>query len=126
MAEQPTSLLVWVDAQLPPDLTRWIAEPESVRAVHVLDLGLLTASDAEIYEKARTVGAIVITKDEDFVRLQERRGDPPQIVWLTCGNLSNRALKGLLLSRWKQATALLRAGEALVEINAGRSTGPAV
>ena len=126
MAEQPASLLVWVDAQLPPELTCWITEPQSVRAVHVLDLGLLPASDAEIYEKACSDGAIVLTKDEDFVRLQERRGAPPQLVWLTCGNLSNRALKGLLLSQWKQATALLRAGEPLVEINAGRSTGPAI
>jgi predicted nuclease of predicted toxin-antitoxin system len=44
-----------------------------------------------------------LTKDEDFVQLQERRGAPPQLVWLTCGNLSNPQLKQLLLSRWERA-----------------------
>ena len=88
MPESVAPLLIWVDAQLPPVLSRWIEE----------------------------------TKDEDFLQLQERRGAPPQLVWLTCGNLSNRQLKQLLLSRWKRTVELLRAGEPLVEINEGRSS----
>src|SRR5215471_9946227 len=113
----PTRLLIWVDAQLPPLLARWIEDAEDVEAIHVSEIGLLTADDPEIFEKARSAGAIVMTKDEDFVQLQERRGVPPQLVWVTCGNISNPELKLLLLSRWEQTLALLRGGEPLVEIN---------
>jgi predicted nuclease of predicted toxin-antitoxin system len=116
-------LLIWVDAQLPPVLSRWIEDREHVQAVHVSEIGLLTAEDPEIFEKARSAGAIVMTKDEDFVQLQERRGVPPQLLWLTCGNISNPQLKVFLLSRWERAIELLRAGEPLVEINEGRATG---
>jgi len=49
---------------------------------------LATAEDAELFEKARTAGAVVFTKDHDFVQLQERRGAPPKILWLTCGRRS--------------------------------------
>ncbi|MBI1818281.1 MAG: DUF5615 family PIN-like protein [Deltaproteobacteria bacterium] len=122
MPEPPTALLIWVNAQMPPVLCRWIEEPQSIRAVHVSEIDLLTAENPEIYEKARFAGAVVLTKDEDFVQLQERRGAPPQLVWVTCGNLSNRQLKQLLLSRWKRTIELLRAGEPLVEINEGRAT----
>ena len=104
-------------------MSQWIEDAQNIRAVHVSEIGLLTAEDPVIFEKARAAGAVVLTKDEDFVQLQERRGAPPQLVWLTCGNLSNRQLKQLLLSRWKRTIELLRAGEPLVEINEGRSTG---
>ena len=118
-----TRLLIWVDAQLPPVLARWIEDPEHVQAVHVSEIGLLSAEDPEIFERARSAGAIVMTKDEDFVQLQERRGVPPQLVWVTCGNISNPQLKLLVLSRWEQTVELLRSGEPLVEINGGRSSG---
>src|SRR5574337_1877299 len=103
-----TRLRIWVDAQLPPVVTRWIGDPAHVEAVHVSEIGLLTAEDPEIFESARSAGAIVMTKDEDFVQIQERRGVPPQLVWLTCGNISNSQLKLLLLSRWAQTVELLR------------------
>jgi predicted nuclease of predicted toxin-antitoxin system len=116
-------LLIWVDAQRPPILCRWIEDPENIRAVHVSEIGMLAAEDPEIFARARSAGAIVMTKDEDFVQLQERRGAPPQVVWLTCGNISKPDLKLLLLSRWERAIELLRAGEPLVEISGGRSRG---
>jgi hypothetical protein len=50
-------LLVWVDAQIPPAATRWIDDPGLVQAIHVSDLGLATAEDAELFEKARTAGS---------------------------------------------------------------------
>ena len=116
MPQAPATLLIWVDAQLPPVLSQWIEAPGKIRAVHISEVGLLRAEDPEIFEKARAAGAVVLTKDEDFVQLQERLGAPPQLVWLTCGNLSNRQLKHRLLSRWQRAIELLRVGEPLVEI----------
>lgn len=122
MVQPSVPLLIWVDAQLPPVLSRWI-EGSDVQSIHVSEIGLLAAEDPEIFEKARSSGAIVMTKDEDFVHLQEQRGAPPQLVWLTCGNISNSELRTLVLSRWEQVVRLLRAGEPLIEINGGRSSG---
>lgn len=64
---------------------------------------------------------MIITKDNDFVQIQERRGPPPRLIWVTCGNRSNRDLKDLFVRRWPRAKELLVAGEILVEINDIRS-----
>ena len=85
------------------------------------DLGLLSAVDSEIFEKARQAAAVVITKDSDFVQIQERRGPPPRLIWITCGNRTNRDLKDLIIRSWPRVKELLAAGEALIEINEIRS-----
>lgn len=45
-----------------------------------------------------------------------RLGTPPQVLWVTCGNLTNRRLEAVFLALFPQALALLGAGEAVVEI----------
>jgi predicted nuclease of predicted toxin-antitoxin system len=108
---------VWVDAQLPPALARWLAEEFGVAAAHVNDLGYLGADDPVIFAAARAGGAaVVITKDEDFVRLVEQQGPPPQVVWVTLGNVRNAALRAAVLPVWPGVAASLAAGEPLVEI----------
>jgi predicted nuclease of predicted toxin-antitoxin system len=52
------------------------------------------------------------------VTLHNQLGAPPQIIWLTCGNTSNRYLRTLLATALPRAFALLEAGEDLVEISA--------
>jgi hypothetical protein len=42
---------------------------------------------------------------------------PAQVIWLTCGNTSNAALRGLLKSALPKALELIRKGERLVEIS---------
>jgi predicted nuclease of predicted toxin-antitoxin system len=78
---------------------------------------LLSAQDPEIFEKARQAEAVVITKDSDFVQIQERRGPPPRLIWITCGNRSNHDLKELIIRSWPRVRDLLAAGEPLIEIN---------
>ena len=63
----------------------------------VRDLGLRDAEDPEIFQKARDAGVVMMTKDEDFVHLVERNGPPPQVVWVTSGNMPNESFKTLLL-----------------------------
>jgi predicted nuclease of predicted toxin-antitoxin system len=87
---------VWIDAQLSPDLAVWMRETLSVTAVAVRDLGLRNASDQAIFQAAREANATVLTKESDFVRLLERLGPPPRLIWLTRGNTSNLALKRVL------------------------------
>lgn len=118
--EPPAPLRVWVDAQLPPALALWLAEVSGVETAHVVELGLLGAADTEIFEAARTARVAVVTKDVDFVAMVERRGAPPQIVWVTTGNVTNSALRALVRAAWPRAVELLRMGEPLVELGERR------
>jgi len=106
----------WLDAQLSPTLAEWIHALFSIKTVALKELGLRDAEDNEVFQAARNAGAIVITKDSDFVRLLEEHGPPPQICWITCGNTSNANLRRVLASAMPNAIALFDQGEPLVEI----------
>ena len=109
---------VWVDAQLPPALARWLAGEHGVNAAHVDEAGHLGADDPVIFAAARAGGAaVVVTKDDDFVRLLDQHGPPPQVVWVTCGNVRNPELPPIMLAAWPQVAALLGGGEPLVEVS---------
>jgi predicted nuclease of predicted toxin-antitoxin system len=109
-------MIVWIDAQISPALAPWLARRFRVEARSVRDVGLRDATDPRIFAAARLAKAVVVTKDEDFVELQRRRGAPPQIVWLTCGNTSNKRLRAIFNAAFPRALSMLRAGEDLVEI----------
>jgi len=113
-------VIVWVDAQLPPGIAGWLAERFGVECYAVRDLGLRDASDLEIFLAARAANAVVLTKDGDFVRLLDRRGPPPQVIWLTIGNTSNAALRAVLTTAWPRAQKYLSSGEPLVEVRQDR------
>lgn len=109
--------ILWVDAHLSPRIARWIsAHLPEVTAQPLRELGLRDADDDEIFVAARAAGAVVLTKDSDFLRLLERHGSPPKILWLTCGNTSDAALRQILEQHLATALALLDGGEDLVEI----------
>ena len=57
-----------------------------------------------------------MTKDSDFLELQERLGAPPKIIWVTCGNTTNARLREVLSANLQKAVELLEGGEILVEI----------
>ncbi len=110
-------MILWIDAQLSPHLASWIVETLGITAFSVLQLGLRDATDEDIFVAARQQEAIVVTKDADFVQLQERLGAPPKIVWVTCGNTSNLRMREIFTNSLKQACTLLEQGEILVEIS---------
>lgn len=108
---------IWIDAHLSPTIATWMTKTfEGVTAIALRDLELRDAEDPEIFEAARTQGAIVMTKDSDFVDLADRLGPPPQIIWLTSGNTSNSRLQEILILVLSQALEILEAGDGLVEI----------
>ena len=110
-------MTIWLDAQLPPTLAAWLTSTFAIPCTAVRDLGLRDADDRSIFEAARDCGDVVImSKDSDFVELALRRGPPPRILWLTCGNATNRHLRQLLAGTLPQAVAMLSAGEVVVEI----------
>jgi len=51
------------------------------------------------------------------------QGPPPQVIWLTCGNTSNPALRRLLEISWPTVATMLARGEALVEITGAVDDG---
>lgn len=109
-------MIYWVDAQLPPQLASWLKQTFNVEAYALRDLGLRDAEDGYIFQKARQQGIVIISKDSDFVEMILRLGVPPQLLWVTCGNVTNRRLQNLLTQVFPRGQELLAAGEAIVEI----------
>jgi len=104
-----------IDAQLPPALARWL-EKQGHEAQHVFDLGLMEATDRVILERAGMIGAVIVTKDEDFVTLLSVRSNGIPVVWVRVGNTTRHALLawfGRLLPEIERA---LSSGEKLVEV----------
>ncbi|MDP9349721.1 MAG: DUF5615 family PIN-like protein [Gemmatimonadota bacterium] len=113
-------MILWIDAQLSPALAPWIADEFGIEAYSVKHLGLRDAEDREIFRAARESGAVVLTKDNDFVLLLQQHGPPPQVLWITLGNTSNARMRQVLLRTLPAALDLLRRGEPLVEISEPR------
>ncbi len=109
-------MTIWLDAQLPPQLADWIETELKIKALAIRDLGLRDATDRAIFDAAREANAILASKDSDFVDLVLRNGPPPKLIWLTCGNVSNAALEGLLQAKLMSAISLLEQGDSIVEI----------
>ena len=109
-------MILWLDAQLSPTIAKWIRETFGIEVHAVRELGLRDATDIAIFQAAKQAGAVVATKDADFVDMVERLGTPPQVIWITCGNTSNARLKEILTTGFPAAKSLLEKGEALVEI----------
>ena len=103
-----------VDAQLPPALADRLGE-RGHRAEHVNTLGLGAASDLEIWARAKSIGAVLMTKDEDFCALAKRDRET-RVVWLRIGNATNAALWRILEPAMPQIESALAANETLIEV----------
>jgi predicted nuclease of predicted toxin-antitoxin system len=109
-------MIIWLDAQLFPTAAAWITATFAVETRTVRDLGLRDAKDLAIFQAARAAGAVVMTKDSDFVEMLRRFGPPPKVLWVTCGNTSNARLHEILTHDLAAAIVRLEAGENMVEI----------
>lgn len=102
-----------VDAQLPPALCRWL-RARGHEARHVTDMLPSDATDTGIADLVERDGLVLVSKDEDF--LIHRLPDRFVLLWLRCGNASNRALTIWLEARWTEVDRLLREGERIIEL----------
>lgn len=105
-----------LDAHLPPGLAAGVAELVGISCYPATYLGLCEAYDIEIFELARQKNAIVITKDDDSVKLLHRFGSPPKTIWLTCGNTSKARLK-IIFKQYLPVALHLLENDDLVEIS---------
>ena len=97
-------------------MSNWLTDTFTLEATSLRELNLRDAQDLEIFEAARLADAVILTKDSDFIDLVCRLGTPPQILWLTCGNVTNRNLRKLLSVTLYSALEKLKQGEMIVEI----------
>ena len=104
-----------VDNQLPSALAKMLVS-RGHEAVHVLDVGLDAATDAEIWKYAAANSLVLITKDEDFSQRASRPDASVQIVWVRLGNCRKTALFSAFDSVLSQMEAALEAGNHVVEI----------
>ncbi|MGH9455518.1 MAG: DUF5615 family PIN-like protein [Terriglobia bacterium] len=74
-----------IDNQLPAALSRFLISP-GCDCVHVMEVGLGAATDADIWTYARETGQIVISKDEDFLHFANREPQSGGLIWLRLGN----------------------------------------
>jgi predicted nuclease of predicted toxin-antitoxin system len=104
-----------VDAQLPPALARMLAS-KGFSAEHVMDVGLGDSTDSAIWDYALGIGAIILTKDEDFATRISLDGNGPTIIWIRIGNTSKNVLLQWIEPLLPAIVKALKAGEKLVEI----------
>lgn len=102
----------WIDANLHPQLAEWLGSQFKVVAKPLKEIGLRDANDTELFN-----AIVIVTKDEDFVELVERGGAPPQVVWLTTGNLTKLELQIILRKSFARAIEQLESGAPIVEIS---------
>jgi predicted nuclease of predicted toxin-antitoxin system len=110
-------MTIWIDAHLSPSLALWINKNfADIEAKSLRSLGLRDALDIDIFQNAKKAGAILMSKDDDFVQLVQTFGPPPAIILVTCGNTSNSRMREILSRRLSLILELIKAGEPLVEI----------
>jgi len=111
-------VIFWLDVHLKPELALLLKREFSVDAIAVRDLGLRDATDRQIFERGRQLGnLVVVIKDGDFVELVYRLRPPPEVLWLTVGNLTTAELKTVLHKTLNQAIADLCSGSPVFEIS---------
>ncbi len=112
-----STLLFWTDAHISPSVAKWLIQAYGVQAASVRSLHLRESDDLVIFLAARDANAILISKDIDILKLQFRLGQPPKVIWLTCGNTSNKILKEILYKNFTSITeSLVMNNDAMIEI----------
>jgi predicted nuclease of predicted toxin-antitoxin system len=105
-----------IDAQLPPLLARYLSE-SGHQAEHVADLKLSSAPDRDIWNYALANGAVLITKDEDFITMRALNAKGPAIVWVRLGNTTRRELLARISSTLPAILSGLQRGETVIEVS---------
>jgi predicted nuclease of predicted toxin-antitoxin system len=84
------------DQNLSPRLVNQVAD-RFQGSLHVLDVGLSVAPNAEVLEFAHGQDLVVVTKDKDFADLVTSRGNGPRILWVMLGNVTTDEISKAIL-----------------------------
>lgn len=99
-----SNLEFWIDFNLPPAMAQWLKENFNASAKSFKELNFETEDDAIVFKKAtHKLNIIVITtEDSDFVKLANDSANPPKILYINAGNLSNKDLRVILYPPFKE------------------------
>jgi predicted nuclease of predicted toxin-antitoxin system len=61
-------------------------------SAHVREVGLRSAEDSQIWDHARTLSFVIVSKDTDFRERSYVEGFPPKTIWLDVGNAGTVAI----------------------------------
>ena len=78
--------------------------------LHVRDVGLKAASDADVWEYAARNGLVIVTKDADFRQRSFLEGHPPKVIWIGLGNCSTKMVQDLLRRRIAEVSEFVADG----------------
>lgn len=107
-------MLFIVDAQLPPNVAKGL-NSLGHQARHVCEIGMLGASDEEIWQFAGKTGSVIVTKDDGFAPLSTL-SKGPQIVWIRLAPARNAQLSDRVGPVWPLIIQALENGDRLVEV----------
>ena len=94
-------------------LCNWFGE-QGHEALHVAEVLGGQTPDVQVARYAVRHGLILVTKDDDFAL--RHPPDDYRLVWLRCGNITNRSLRIWLAARWGALAQRLGDGERMVEV----------
>lgn len=103
-----------VDAQLPPVLGGWLGG-RGHEAEHVAGVLGGTAADDAVVAYVVENGAVLLSKDADFLTVHPPGRLGYRLVWLRCGNITNRGLLAWIEPRWVGIERRFGAGDVIVE-----------
>ena len=104
-----------VDNQLPAALAVHL-RARGHECMHVIDLGLDEASDAELWIRCAAEAWVLVSKDEGFVFLANRSGDKGRLIWVRLGNCRNPALLEAFDRVHDDLVSAIDAGQRIVEV----------
>lgn len=106
-----------VDENLPVELGRSLG----LDSVHATELGM-RLTDEQIWDEAKRLGRILVTKDADFFDRMALMGPPPQVIWVRFGNMRRKDVVDLFVRDWSDISRLLNSSD-LVEVFINRIEG---
>jgi predicted nuclease of predicted toxin-antitoxin system len=84
-----------LDQGLPRSTPAWLSQA-GIDAIHVAEIGLATATNANILQKAKTQGRVVVTLDADFhTLLALTQATSPSVIRIRLEKLRAQALSQL-------------------------------
>jgi predicted nuclease of predicted toxin-antitoxin system len=78
---------------------------------HVVECGLETSTDRDVWDYAQQHGYVIASKDSDFRQFAFLYGAPPKVIWVRTGNVTTTAIAELLLASSSRIEAFAAAAE---------------
>ena len=105
-----------IDAQLPKSLSEFLKH-KGFNSIHTLELpGKNRTKDIQIIQEAIKENRVVISKDNDFLDSFLIKSEPPKLIMVRTGNISNKELLKIFENNLDRITAMLVKSN-LIEIN---------